>query len=531
MSETTQSLAEPTQGETAQALYDRLSSLRWITLERARNCAAVTIPAIQPSQWVTDQTELPTPYQSLGARGVNNLTSKLLMAMFPPGQPFFRLDIQHAVAAALGESLSEVQEQLSSVENVITTHIEQGQTRPIMAGILKRLIVTGNVLMHIPDHKNIRHFRLDQYVIVRDAMDKPLRAVVEEITVAESLRPDVAHACNVVPFVGPSTAAKKLDDRMVRVYTSITWNYQTHRVETFQEINGVKVPGSDGHAPLDAQEWLALRWHRVPGRDYGMGMVEEYLGDLRSLEALSQAIVQFATAASKIVLLVHPNSTTNAQEINEAESGDAIVGSKADVDIFQLEKDADFNVASNVVQSLSQQLSYAFLIQTGVTRQAERVTAEEIRATAQELEDALGGVYTVLSEDLQLPLVNRLMAVLTRDGLIPPLPKEALRPVVVTGFEALGRNQQLNKLRQMLADMAGAFGPQAIAQFANFQEIGRRFAVGYGIDDPQSLWKSQPQVAQDGQQQAMQDAFVKAAPAAAGPIVQHALSQNQPVAS
>jgi hypothetical protein len=523
MSDQTQTLAGPIQGETAQALYQRLESLRWITLERARDCAAVTIPAIQPPQYSNDQTQLPTPYQSLGARGVNNLTSKLLLAMFPPGQPFFRLDIQKGVAQALGESLSQVEEDLASVESVVTTHVEQSQTRPIMANVLKRLIVTGNVLLHIPDHKNIRSFRLDQYVIVRDAMDKPLRAVVEEKTVAEAIKPEVCEHCAI-----PAGVIKdgKMCVQEVRVYTDINWNYQTGRVETYQEINGKKVPGSEGDAPMDAQEWLPLRWHRVPGRDYGMGMVEEYLGDLRSLEALSMAVVQFAAAAAKIVVLVHPNATTNVQDLNNAESGDAIVGSKADLDIFQLEKQADFQSAVNIINSLTTQLCYAFLLQTGTTRNAERVTAEEIRATAQELEDALGGVYTVLSEDMQLPMVNRWLAVMTLRKLIPPLPKGALRPVVVTGFEALGRNQQLNKLRQMLADLNTAVGPQVMQQRVNFTELARRFSNGYGIEDQSTLWLTDDQVKQNTQAQSAQEAMVKAAPQAAGPLIQHALGQG-----
>jgi hypothetical protein len=265
----------------------------------------------------------------------------------------------------------------------------------------------------------------------------------------------------------------------------------------------------------------------VPGRDYGRGLVEEYLGDLRSLEGISQAIVQFAAAAAKIVMLVHPNSTTNVQELNNAESGDAIVGSKGDIDILQLEKQADYQVAAGVASTLEQRLSYAFLLQTGTTRNAERVTAEEIRATAQELEDALGGVYTVLAEDLQLPLVNRLMAVMTKDGEIRPLPSGAIHPVVVTGFEALGRNHQLNKLRQLLADLNSAVGEQVVGERMNFNELARRFALGYGIQQPNDLWLSDAQVQANRNTATAQQALVKGAPQAAGAIAKQALGQGQ----
>src|SRR6202044_3030851 len=100
-----------------------------------------------------------------------------------------------------------------------------------------------------------------------------------------------------------------------------------------------------------------------------------------------ESIVKFAAVAAKIVMLVHPNSTTSVADLNSAESGDAVVGSKADIDVLQLEKMQDFQVMMQTSERLEQRLSYAFLIQTGTTREAERVTAEEIRATAQELED------------------------------------------------------------------------------------------------------------------------------------------------
>ena len=43
------------------------------------------------------QHQYPTPYQSVGSRGVTNLASKLMLALFPPQAPFFRLDVDELV--------------------------------------------------------------------------------------------------------------------------------------------------------------------------------------------------------------------------------------------------------------------------------------------------------------------------------------------------------------------------------------------------------------------------------------------------
>lgn len=47
------------------------------------------------------------------------------------------------------------------------------------------------------------------------------------------------------------------------------------------------------------------------------------------------------------------------------------------------------------------------LLNSAVQRNGERVTAEEIRYVAGELEDTLGGVYSLLSQELQLSLIRR----------------------------------------------------------------------------------------------------------------------------
>jgi hypothetical protein len=503
----------------AKAIYSRLQSWRFNVLERMRDCAALTLPGLIPPEGNNDTMILPEPYQSVGARGVNNLSSKLLLALMPPGQPFFRLRVSQQARKdlqALGQNkLSDVEQKLAGIETQIGDKVETSHVRPLLAEVIKHLIVGGNALMHIPSHEEMRMFRLDQYVICRDAMGRPLQAVVKETTVVDALDEGTCTVCHV-----------NRDDEFAKVdiYTYIEWDYVNKKVSHWQEINDFAVPQSDGERPLDKSEWIPLRWIAVPNCDYGRSMCEEYLGDLRSLEGLSEAIVQFAQASAKIVALVHPNSTTSMEEFNKAESGDAIVGSKADIDIFQLEKQQDFTVANTVAERLEQRISYAFLLQTGATRDAERVTAEEIRQVAQELEDALGGVYTVLSQEMQLPLVNRLMAIMTESKELPPLPPGSTNPVIVTGFEALGRNHALNKLRSYFQDLSEVFGPQVLAQRVDFNEVAKRFASGYGVEKPEDLWKSDQQVQQDTQQTTMQQGLQKAAPQIAGPLVQHALA-------
>jgi hypothetical protein len=151
------------------------------------------------------------------------------------------------------------------------------------------------------------------------------------------------------------------------------------------------------------------------------------------------------------------------------------------------------------------------MLQSGTVRNADRVTAEEIRAMAQELENVLGGVYTVLSAELQLPLIKRILYILQRDSEAPEIP-ESVKPTIVTGFEAMGRNHSANKLRMWAQDMVSMYGPEVIKEITEATEVGRRFADSYGIEAVDQLIKTAEAVQSEQQAGMMNSAAMSAVP-------------------
>lgn len=473
---------------TAKRLYEQLAADRSQVLATARRCAELTIPSLLPPDG-SRNASLDQPYQSLGAYGVNNLAAKLLMALYPPGNACFRYVLPESIAdeanAIPQEVREELEKKLASSENRAFQRFETSPIRPQKAESLLHLIVAGNVLTKFDSLDSFRLFRIDQYVVSRDAAGAPLDVVVRECVSPRSLDEATKAACGI----------KENRKEDVEVYTHVTW--KNGRSSWYQEINGVEVPDSRGDAPADLSPWNPLRWKAVPGSDYGRGHCEEYLGDLITLEGLSQSCVEFAAIAAKIVFLVHPGSVTNVAEVNRARSGDAVAGRKDDVDVLQLEKYADFQVVEKIVARLEERLSRAFLLRSGLVRDAERVTAEEIRGTAQELEDTLGGVYTVLAQEEQMPFIRRLLHILTIKGEIPRFPPGTVQPVIVTGFQALGRNHALNKLRGALGDLANIFGPEGLLKILNPTTIATDVLLGWGVENATGKVKSAEQLAQD----------------------------------
>lgn len=468
-------------GLTAASRYQALEAARRPFLDRAREAAKLTTPGLLPPEGHSGLSSLPTPYQGVGARGVNALANKLLLAQFPPGAAFFRLTVDPAaLAGQAGAPLFEpevashggdaqaqadlaaeaVDAALLRMEKSVAVEFETGFLRAALHAALRQLIVSGNCLLHVAPDGGARVFRLDRYVVKRDPM-----GAVREILVREAVSPDLLPE-RLPGAPGAQAGAERGADKTVDLYTWIRRERDHWSVR--QEALGQEIAGSAGRYPLDRLDWLALRWSHVDGEDYGRGHVEEYLGDLRSLEGLMQAIVEGSAAASRMTVLVAPNGQTDAEELAEAENGAIIDGLGSDVSILQAGKFNDFRIAFEAVKMLTERLSFAFLLGEAAKREANYVTAEEIRFMASELESALGGVYSVLAEELQKPLAALLLHHKAQAGALPPLPGGLVRPEIVTGLDALGRGRELQKLEAFLG---------FVAQIGKLSEtpLGRRF--------------------------------------------------------
>jgi len=491
---------------TLKARWSKLEGDKTTVLDKARDCAALTIPSLLTKQGHTEQDTLATPYQSLGARAVNHLASKLLLTLLPPNAPFFRLMPNEEDMAELDtQQEAELEEALSSYERDLYTYIEKKAYRVPLFEALKLLIGTGNALLRFEDEE-LRVYNLNEYVVKRNALGKVVEVIVKE-TVHPSDVPEL-----------------DLTDDETDLYTSIKV-LPDGKYDLYQEVLGEVVPGSEGVIKAEDSPFLALRWTAINGEDYGRGLVEQYLGDLRSLEALNQGMVEGAAAASKIVFLVDPTGTTRARDLAKSRSGDFVQGKASDVTTLQVQKGNDMQIPYQLAQEIQQRLASAFLLTQGATRNAERVTAEEIRLVAGELEDALGGIYSILSQELQLPLVKIIFK-----NSKTPLPEGLVEPVIVTGLEALGRGHDYNKLVMFAQTLQQLLGPEIFAQHANVDAVISRVATSLGLD-AEGIIKSQEQLQQEAEQQAGQQSAQIAADSAAQASGQEAGAQlgQQPI--
>ena len=459
---------------TAKSRYDALSSGRTSFLDIAVQCSELTLPyLIQRDQTRTTHKTLTQPWQSVGAKAVVTLASKLMLALLPPQTTFFKLQIaDEKLGIDLpAEARSELDLSFAKLERMVMDSIAASADRVSVHQAIKHLVVGGNALLYM-GKDGIKHYPLNRYVVERDGNGHVIEIVTKELINKQLLPAEIVKDPLKVTEDSYNT------ENECEVFTHC--KLENNRWLWHQEVYDKVIPGSQGKAPKDSSPFLVLRFNSVDGENYGRGRVEEFIGDLKSLNALSQAITEGSAAAAKVVFLVSPSSTTKPQTLAKAGNGAIIQGRPDDVAVVQVGKTGDFATALQQMQTLERRISEAFLILN--VRQSERTTAEEVRLTQLELEQSLGGLFSLLTVEFLVPYLNRKLLVMQRSGELPRYPKNLVKPTIVAGINALGRGQDRESLTAFITTIAQTLGPQALMEYLNPDEAIKRLAAAQGID-------------------------------------------------
>lgn len=501
---------------TAESRYLQLMSDRTHFVERGDKCAKLTIPTLFIKDAInTTNTKIKDPEQTAGASGVNNLASKMVLSLLPMNTPFFKLNLDEIEEELDNDLAKEVMAGLGVIERQALKDIENSGDINIVFEALKHLIVVGNALVYVGE-SGTRMYDLNKYVVVRSPEGEWHEIVICEDVSPTSLEKSLLDKLSAEGKVPSSDSPEK----HLKLYTHV--KREDGRVKWHQEICGVTIDDSVSEVPEEGNPWIPMRFLRVDGENYGRSYVEMFLGDLNSLEVLTKAVNEGSAAAAKVIFLVKPNGTTNPRVIAQASNLSVRSGDANDVSVLRVDKQADMSVAKEMISIIERRLAYAFMVNAQVVRDAERVTAEEVRYVAQELDKSLGGIYSLLSKEFQLPYVKRRLFMLRKRKNIPKLP-DTVQPAIVTGFAALGRGHDGEKLMLFLekCEKAAAVA-QSLGGKLNIDELIMRFAIADGIDTKGLLIPQESQE-QNQQMQMGMGLIEKLGPEVlkqAGPIIQ-----------
>jgi len=471
---------------TAKAVYEKLKTHREPYLTVARKAAALTLVTYVPTydqdnnQRRNTKERLAAPFQMVGAAGLNSLSSKITLSWLPQAATFVRLKaVDGALEDKEAKEVTAIEQDLLAIESVIMDQVEFRKVRPRFHEAVKQLLISGNSCLRLLPGKDMRVFPLSSYVTEWDEENNLLELIIEERVAWAALEEDLQD------LLTEKDPRVRDANETVLLHTWVKRDGKKYKARQEIDGNGLIVPGSETTYPLDKLPYAPLRWSIDSGQPYGFGLVEEYMGALETLEGLTQSATEGTYAGVRLLFLADPNGLTNVEDLNNAPNGSFVSGNAEEIQALQTAKQADLAVAFQLIQELKRDLSRVFLLNSGVTRDAERVTAEEVRLLQLELDTALGGVFASLGQSFSTWLASVVMADLTKRKQIPAL-KDRVKPVIITGIEALGRGHEVNRISQGLGIVQGMGIPLDQAGI-RIPEVTRKVFVGLGVETQEIL--------------------------------------------
>ena len=476
-------------------------------LDKVQRLAEITIPTVYTDDsYNSAQDQLTNGSTSMGAQCVTNIVNKLVMAMFPSTRPFYKLATTEAemqnLVAQLGIDAETLTDILSQGERDSSLELEKVGGRDTLYEVVTHLVVAGNILMDLSDKEVISAHPLRDYCVRRDAKGQPISIIIKECLYNDELEQDVRQ------YLPPYTP-----DHQHEVYTWIhLMPSNRKKMRMTKWVDAIQLPYNMYGGTWDREDcpYRPLTWRLPVKQHYGIGRVEEYFNDFGTYEVLGDAMSDGAILASQFRWLQNPGGLTRPEDFATSKNGDVIPGLANDLQLVAANIGQQLSTVMQIAEVYSRRVGIGFLLNSAVTRQAERVTAEELRLQAIELESSLGGVYSRLSKDIQQPLARWL---LKRIDLT--IKGTKITPVVVTGLDALSRNADLERTLLFVQDVTnlGMIQP-AQRLMLNESVIIADMAAGRGV--PKSRYVATQDVIQQRQQQMQQQAQAAEQPSETG---------------
>lgn len=458
------------------SIWDGMTSDRETMMSRKERLAEVTIPSVLADKnYQVKNESLSNGATSLGAQGAINIVNKLMLAMFAPGVSFMRLELAAAEKARFMEQLqlkddSLLTDVMAEGEREALRVLEQSGSRPALYEGLSALVCVGDVLMDLSDKDIISFISLRDYAVERNRKGQVLRLVFREITRVQDLEDEAEKEYrNAVPNCKPRDK--------VTVYTTVRFTRGMYRSTIYVEDVELS-PRHSGKWKPENLPWRALTWRLPLGQDYGISLAEDYSNDLGTHDIVSEAMADGSVLASQFRWACNPGGLTQPEDVTGGHNGDVIPADPKDLSLIFANMGNQLSTIMQIEEVYARRIGRGFLMNSAVTRDSERTTAEEVRIQAMELEQSLGGVYSRLAIDMQAPIARWQLRAANIN-----IRGTKIQPTIITGLDALSRSAELQRLIGFLGDVSTlAEIPPETREMLNEEPIISDMAAGRGVN-------------------------------------------------
>lgn len=503
--------------KTLREWWDELDQDRQTILNRKREHASLVMPSLLPWQGRVSDSPLDVPYSSTPADGVNSLSSRIMGIILPlNGQPIF--EIGDVAPFNPDQDDSDLKARLDLFSQYTMSMLAGTNIRPQLNLFTQHLQVVGDCMLEFDEDLNARLYRADQYVVRRKHEGEWVDILICEV-IDPKLHPELQEYLSL-PKVESKTTALRGNGQGCEwefLYTYVSKDPKTKKVTKWQEFRDTKVGKEE---TFDVSPFAPARWKSIIGESYGISLIEDNFGDVRAIDVLEKALLDGVLLNSEYRWGVNPAGITELQDLLDSVNGDWVPAVQQDIFPLQFQNHSQVQATHQAVVHRESVLNRKFLKRT--PRDAERVTATEIAADAQDLESQLGGVLSMLGREVQDPLIRWALYTLGKRKLIPPqISKEierqggAVKLSIKAGLEVLQRVAEREKIDGAIERVRNL--PDQAQRVFRWENIARDWWESMGLPTSGRVKTSEELQQEDAQAQRQAAAQAAAVAAAQAP--------------
>ncbi len=247
------------------------------------------------------------------------------------------------------------------------------------------------------------------------------------------------------------------------------WHYQVIDVASGDELV---------HRQYRTNPFIVLRWNKCAGEPYGRGVGMTAINDIKTLNLIKYYSLRNLAFNTPPIIA----QEDAALDVDEFDFTPMTINIVPDIEgIKALQMPTNYDIESYKTQELEMQIKKDTLGSTLPSTGGREVTATEVREIKLELQRRLNSVFGRLLYEFQIPLVKRILDVLSDTGVLGPEHKKKFDVLNVNGLHykvdvitPLGKILKHGEAQSMLA---------AASTLLQFDPTGQKLDQSVEIDE------------------------------------------------
>ncbi len=400
---------------TSKQLFDKLKAKRSRHEEIWELSAQYTLPHVYMSDEDRERGIEPEDLiigDSIGAECLSNLGSQILKIAFPAQGTFFTVTAKKNAELLGGLSDSQRDTIYRKVEEASMLGLYKRGLHSQKTPMMQKMLALGDTIYSVPKVKKEKIQVYDNNDVV---IKRTRNGVVSDVIVKEKTE---------YRFLSESAKMQlrekgrqfRHDSDEVCMYTHEYLNNDDKYSLTYS-IDDVQLDMPENFVTSSGRKFQVSSLTTVRGSHYGTGIVTQYLSLIHKANVYADTATDTAVAGSLVNWAVHPNANVRPEEWANREQGEPFGVKPDDIKAITADVGTHLQITQIMYAEIVRTLSRVFLLPQAVQRDAERVTAQEIRMIASRLEETHAGLYATIAEGLQRTLADIGMSLIDDEEL------------------------------------------------------------------------------------------------------------------